>query len=82
MKKITGYLVLSAIGISLCIFNVLLSKPYKNVSDSRSNLQLFNIQAMHASAGEMYCDASTQQTCAINVGGTKGYGTGRGVIIP
>ena len=76
MKKITGYLMLSAIGISLCIFNVFLSKPYKNVSDSRSNLQLVNIQAMRASAGEQWCDALNQTTCVLVIGGQRGVGTG------
>ena len=65
------------IGLFFCIFNVCVNGSQMS-SAKKSGVQLMNIRAMQASAGEMTCDATNPNLCTIQTPGGTGYGTGNG----
>ena len=61
----------AAIGLGLFLNNGMLSKL-------NSDMTVKNLRALEVSAGEQWCDQSTQSSCIISIGGVTG--TSKGLI--
>ena len=73
--KIIGKLSLSLIFVGFMAFSFILGGVSKDSSESTLSLQ--NLEALQASAGEMYCDQKNQTECTITApDGTVGKSTG------
>jgi len=68
--KISILFLSSALGVMTII-----SSPSSH--DDGAKLSMSNLEALQSSAGEAWCDQSTQSACTIRVGDITGSSTGK-----